>query len=177
MSDPVQRSKRRRAILAGAALLVALLLFFSQADENSWLGRTLGGKPRDPFAGLAVLPTPSSAGMVTCLPPAAGTAGAVLPPLFRFELAPGVRVEECTVLVYRDRDGDRAAGEGESLFDAAVGLLPRDDGTFGPDGWALRVPLEQDAGPLLFRVSLRVRGEVLGWQGEVLPAAPHDPRS
>lgn len=177
MPDPVQRSKRRRAILAGAALLIALALFFSQADEHSWLGRRLGGGSNDPFAGLAVLPTPSSSGMIVCLPPALGTAGAVLPPLFRLELAPGVRVEECTVLVYRDRDGDRAADASEVFFDRGVGLLPRGDGSYGPDGWSLRVPLEQDAGELLFRVALHLRGEVLSWQGEVFAAEAHDPRS
>lgn len=162
--------------LAGAALVIAFFLMFSQAPEDSWLGRRLGNGPRDPFAGLATLPTPTAQGVITCLPPAAGTAGAVLPPLFRLELTPGVRVEECTVLVYRDRNGDRVSDASEVFFDRGVGLLPRDDGTFEPDGWSLRVPLEQDAGELLFLVSLRLRGEVLSWRGEVLAAEPHDAR-
>jgi hypothetical protein len=169
MSDPVRRSKQRRVILAGAALVIALALIFSQAPEDSWLGRRLGNGQRDPFAGLVVLPTPSTHGMITCLPPALGTAGEVLAPRFRLDLAPGARVDECTVVVFRDRDADRLADEDELFFDEAVGLLPRDDGSFEPDGWSLRVPLEQNVGSLQFRVSLRIGGEVLSWQGDVRP--------
>jgi hypothetical protein len=170
------RHARRRAILAGVALVIALALFFSEADENSWLGRQLGGGSSDPFEGLVTLPTPTAHGMIVCLPPALGTAGAVLAPRFKLQLAPGVVVDECKVLVYRDRNGDHAADADEVFFDDAVGLLPREDGTHEPDGWSLRVPLEQDAGELSFRVSLRLGGEALAWQGEVLAAESHDAR-
>lgn len=176
MSEPEQRSAWRKWILASVALVIALALMLSNAADDSWFARRIGRAPRDPFAGLAVLPTPTSQGMITCLPPAAGSAGAVLPPLFRVDLATGVLVGPCTLLIYRDRNGDLRADESEALFDREVGLLPRDDGTFEPGDWSLRVPLEQGAGALRFRVALRVGGDALTWQGEVFAAQAHDPR-
>ena len=69
MTASPRSTGRRRAILAGAALVVALALFFSEADPTSWLGRRLGGASH-PFEGRAVMRTPCAGGVVVFLPPA-----------------------------------------------------------------------------------------------------------
>ncbi len=164
---------RRRALLAAAALVVAIALFFSQAPADSWLGRRIGGA-RHPFEGQLVLRTPAAAGAVTVLPPKVTEEGVVLPPLVGVELAEDARVSDAAVEIYRDADGDLAAGEGEVLRSGPAPLLPRGDGTFAPDGWAVTAPPGE--GDLRFHLRLEVAGSAFAWQGVVSAAGADDPR-
>ena len=165
---------RRRALPAGASLVVALALLFSQASPSSWLGRRLGGALH-PLAGPEVLQTPCAGGLVKFLPPAVTEGGAVLPPLLGFEVAGSVRVTAFTVAVWRDADGDLEAGEGEVLREGRARLLPRDDGALAPDGWSVAAPA--GATDLRFHARLALDGgDALGWQGEVRAAAADDAR-